>query len=150
MSLSSYNQALFRLRRDPGKLLQRGGREDGKFFGAYKSVALSNFKMKKWAARVGYSEEDLTELDKKGVLRSIVRAGVKGSGYEWHDPRTGWTRCKSRRTGVIAVKVGMKKEKDWWGTAHPVTVLQLRDNVVCTPYPFSHLPFGNFFKGYSS
>lgn len=131
MSLLSYNPVLSRLRHAPTKRLERGGRIDGKFFGSYKSVAMSNFKLKKWAEKIGYSENDLEDLDKKGVLRSMIRAGPAGAGYVWHDPRTGWTRCKSKRTGVLAVKVGMKQEKDWWGTAHPVTVLQLQDNVVC-------------------
>lgn len=133
MSLASFKSSISRLSIRP-ELLTRGRHVEGKFFGYQKSFVMSNFKVKKWAEQRGYSEEYLNELIEKGTMRRILSSGVKGSGYVWYDRKTGWKRTVSKRTGVLAIKVGMKQEKDWWGEAHPVTVLQLQDNVVCVNY----------------
>lgn len=106
-------------------------RPDGTAHGPGKSFVQSTMDLEKWAARLGYSQERLDELNQKGLLKKILQAGVKGTNYQWYDKSTGWTRGKSKRVGVLAVKLGMRMEKDWWGTAHAVTVLQLLDNVVC-------------------
>lgn len=105
-------------------------RPDGTAFGPRKSFVASTMDLERWATRLGYSQERLEELHKKGLLKKILQNGMKGNNYQWYDKRTGWTRGKSKRVGVLAVKLGMKMEQDWWGTAHAVTVLQLLDNVV--------------------
>lgn len=98
--------------------------------GPQKSFIQTTLNLEKWATRLGYSAEKIEELYQKGVLRKILKGGVKGTQYKWFDPKTGWRRGESKRTGVIAVKLGMKMEKDWWGQPYPVTLLQLLDNVV--------------------
>ena len=40
----------------------------------------------------------------------------------------------SKRTGLIARKIGMKTEVDYWGRGEGVTVLQIQDNHVSSPY----------------
>lgn len=90
----------------------------------------STLDLERWATRLGYSQERIEELNAKGLLKKILQHGMKGINYQWYEKKTGWTRGKSKRVGVLAVKLGMKMEKDWWGTAHAVTVLQLLDNVV--------------------
>lgn len=105
-------------------------RRDGTAFGPRKAFVQSNLDLERWATRLGYSQERLEELHSKGLLKRILQQGMKGTNYQWYDKKTGWTRGKSKRVGVLAVKLGMKMEKDWWGTAHAVTLLQLLDNVV--------------------
>jgi large subunit ribosomal protein L3 len=105
-------------------------KRDGTAFGPQKAFVQSTLDLERWATRLGYSQERLEELHQKGLLKKILQDGMKGNNYQWYDKKTGWTRGKSKRVGVLAVKLGMKMEKDWWGTAHAVTVLQLLDNVV--------------------
>ncbi|XP_049852250.1 50S ribosomal protein L3-like [Schistocerca gregaria] len=105
-------------------------RKDGSSFGPDRMFVQSTFDLEKWINRLSYTQQQLEELNQKGLLRKMLKEGVKGVNYQWYDEKTGWTRGESKRTGVLAVKVGMKMEKDWWGTAHPVTLLQLLDNVV--------------------
>lgn len=108
---------------------------DGTAFGPRKAFVQSTLDLERWSTRLGYSQERLEELNSKGLLKKILQKGMKGTNFQWYDKKTGWTRGKSIRVGVLAVKLGMKMEKDWWGTAHAVTVLQLLDNVVCIAYP---------------
>jgi hypothetical protein len=105
-------------------------KKDGSAYGPGKAFVQSTMDLEKWATRLGYSQERLEELQSKGLLKRILKFGVKGTNYQWYDKKTGWTRGKSKRVGVLAVKRGMKLEKDWWGTAHAVTVLQILDNNV--------------------
>lgn len=117
--------------RSKGSIIERASyRKDGTAFGPGKAFVQSTMDVEKWAARLGYSQERLNELHEKGLLKKIIQAGVKGTQYRWYDKKTGWKRGVSKRVGVMAVKLGMKMEQDYWGTAHPVTVLQLLDNVV--------------------
>lgn len=117
--------------------LRQPKKPDGTTFGPGKAFVSSTMDLERWATRLGYSQERVEELHSKGLLKRILQHGMKGNNYQWYDKRTGWTRGKSKRVGVLAVKLGMKMEQDWWGTAHAVTVLQLLDNVVRTLLPFT-------------
>src|SRR5690348_14009015 len=88
-------------------LLRQPYRRDGTAFGPRKAFVQSTFDLEKWATRLGYSQERIDELHKKGLLKKILMAGRRGNNYQWYDKKTGWTRGKSKRVGVLAVKLGM-------------------------------------------
>jgi hypothetical protein len=103
---------------------------DGTKFGPKKMFIASSFDLEKWANRRGYGLEHMEKLHKSGVLEKILIGGAKGAQWQWYDNTTGWDRQTTTRIGAIATKVGMKMEQDFWGRAHPVTLLQLKDNQV--------------------
>jgi len=65
----------------------------------------------------------------------LVPLGVENplapSAFPEKDEKSGWTN-KSRRTGLLAMKVGMYHEFNNWGLFIPLTVLQ-----VCFVFFFS-------------
>jgi hypothetical protein len=104
---------------------------DGTVFGWRKSMISTTFDLDKWAAARGYGEEHLERMRDDGTLQRVLVHGKKGVNLDWYDNTTGWDREKSKRVGVLAQKVGMRMDWDWWGRAHPVTVLHVPDNHVC-------------------
>jgi large subunit ribosomal protein L3 len=45
-----------------------------------------------------------------------------------HDPETGWRRHVSKRTGMLAVKIGQTNVSDHWGHLWPITVLYVPED----------------------
>jgi len=76
--------------------------------------------------------EQVEEYYQRGILTQWIATPKRIRGKTWveYDGVTGWRRGVSRRTGVFAKKIGMRREVDMWGLVHPVTVVQMQNNQV--------------------
>jgi len=89
----------------------------------------------------GWSPEQVEELYKKGVLTKWLsqKKNVHGKRIVFYDGVSGWKRGESKRVGLLAQKIGMRRDVDLWGNVYPVTVVQVQDNqVVQTKMPKDH------------
>eukprot|EP01120_Amphizonella_sp_Union-15-10_P014708 TRINITY_DN7233_c0_g4_i2.p1 TRINITY_DN7233_c0_g4~~TRINITY_DN7233_c0_g4_i2.p1 ORF type:complete len:381 (+),score=82.99 TRINITY_DN7233_c0_g4_i2:90-1232(+) len=104
--------------------------KDGRFWGPHKLFYQFSRDWDEMFEKHKIDDADVYRWEKQNSLRARLKSREFFYGAQWENPETGWLRHQSIRVGVLARKIGMTTELDWWGRAWPVTGLQVQDNQV--------------------